>query len=166
VTGAGSKNAARCLLAVLVVAAVAAGCGAQFSRRPAAPRPAQAPDPHNAAALLAIATTFNNDYDSGRYGPVYDRWDARSQAVITRAGYIRRHTECPSAPQTARTEDAAPGPGGAWIVDYEIGGVQLRDYWFYTHSRWVFDLILSNPSSVSLYKLTPQQYLTELGCTR
>jgi hypothetical protein len=51
-------------------------------------------------------------------------------------------------------------------VDYEIGGVQLRDYWFYTHSRWVFDLILSNPSSVSLYKLTPQQYLTELGCTR
>ena len=49
-------------------------------------------------------------------------------------------------------------------MDYEIGGVQLRDYWFYVHDRWVFDLVLSNPSSVRLYKLTPQQYLAELGC--
>ena len=54
--------------------------------------------------------------------------------------------------------------GGAWIVDYETGGVQLHDYWFYEHGRWVFDLPLSNPDSVKLYKLTPQQYVAELGC--
>ena len=28
------------------------------------------------AALLKIATVFNNDYDGGDYGPVWDRWDA------------------------------------------------------------------------------------------
>jgi len=164
VTGAGSKNITRRLLAALVVAAMAAGCSTQPSG-PAA-RSAPARDSRTAAALLAIATVFNNDYDSGRYGPVYDRWDIRSQAIITRDDYIRRHTECPSAPQTARTEDASPDPGGAWLVDYEIDGVQLRDYWFYVNGRWAFDLIRSNPSSVSLYKLTPRQYLTALGCAR
>jgi hypothetical protein len=67
---------------------------------------------------------------------VWDRWDARS-----------------------------PGPGGAWIVDYEAGGVQLRDYWFYVRGRWVFDLVLSNPDSVKLYRLSPPHYLAALGCT-
>src|SRR5260221_104975 len=43
----------------------------------------------------------------GAYGPVYDRRDARSRAIISRAEYIRRHVECPSAPVTARVESAA-----------------------------------------------------------
>ena len=153
----------RLLIAAVLAATAAAGCSAQASP-PAAVRHAPAGDPRTAAALLTIATVFNNDYDSGHYGPAYDRWDARSQAIITRADYIQRHTACPSSPQTARTENASPGPGGAWLVDYEIDGVQLRDYWFYQHGRWVFDLVLSNPSSVRLYKLTPQQYAAALGC--
>lgn len=154
----------RRLLITLALAAVTAGC-AGHSSRPAAPAPSAAPhDPRTMAALLQIATVFNNDYDTGRYGPAYDRWDARSQAVITRADYIQRHADCPSAPQTARVEDAVPGSGGAWLVDYQIDGVQLRDYWFYQSGRWVFDLILSNPSSVRLYKLTPQQYAAAQGC--
>lgn len=175
-------------LAVLgVVAVLAAGCTAQASRpaaqpssaqpssaRPSSPQPSSAqpsgasPDPRTAAALLRIATVFNNDYDTGVYGPVWDRWDARSQAVISRADYIRRHTECPNSPQSVQVEDARPapepGPGGAWIVDYETGGVQLHDYWFYVAGRWVFDLVLSNPDSVKLYRLTPQQYLAALNC--
>ncbi len=146
-----------------VLAFLAAGCTAHAARR-AVPQATATGDPRTLAALLKIATVFNNEYDDGDYGPVYDRWDARSQAVITRADYIRRHTECPSSPQAARVEDTSPGPGGAWLVDYEIGGVQLRDYWFYVRGRWVFDLVLSNPSSVRLYKLTPQQYAATLGC--
>lgn len=52
----------------------------------------------------------------GKVGPVYDRWDARSQAIINRAGYIRRHKDCPSAPHPASvTEAVRPGPdGGGW----------------------------------------------------
>lgn len=155
----------RRLVIILILAAVTAGCTAQASRTAAtAATPAAPPDPNTTAALLQIATAFNNNYDTGRYGAAYDRWDARSQAIITRADYIKRHTECPTGPQTARVESATPGPGGAWLVYYDIGGAQLRDYWFYQHSRWRFDLILSNPSSVTLYKMTPQQYIAAQGC--
>jgi len=78
--------------------------------------------------LLRIATVFNHEYDSGGYGPVYARWDARSQAIITGVGYIRRHKDCPGAPHApSQTESASPGPHGAWLVHYEIGGQQLTD---------------------------------------
>jgi hypothetical protein len=152
------------LVMIAAVVALAAGCTAQAAR-PAERSSAAARDPRTAAALLKIATVFNSDYDGGVYGPVWDRWDARSQAVISRADYIRRHTECPDSPQSVTVEDASPGPGGAWIVDYETGGVQLHDYWFYARGRWVFDLMLSNPDSVKLYRLSPQQYIAALGCT-
>ena len=85
------------------------------------------PDPHTASALLKIARVFNHDYDTGDYGPVYTRWDARSQAIITRADYIKRHKDCPSGSQTlSQTESVSPdGPHGTWLVHYEIGGQQL-----------------------------------------
>ena len=83
----------------------AAGCWlwpARRAPRAAAPAVSLEPDPHTASALLKIATVFNRDYDSGDYGPVYARWDARSQAIITRADYIRRHHDCPGAPMRGR----------------------------------------------------------------
>ena len=124
------------------------------------------PSPRTASALLKIATVFNNEYDRGDYGPVYDRWDARSQAVITRAEYVKRHHDCPSAPHaTALTESATQGQRGAWLVDYEISGQRLTDYWFYVDHRWVFDLVLSNPGSVRLYRMTPRQYAAATGCS-
>src|ERR1700688_2651690 len=68
--------------------------------RPSAPVTGQpAPDPKSATALARIAQAFNDNYDNNRDGPVWDRWDARSQAVISRAEYIRRHAECATAPQ-------------------------------------------------------------------
>jgi hypothetical protein len=147
-----------------VVAALVVGCSGSTGSR-SAERDPLPPDPRTAAALLKIATAFNNDYDRGDYGPVYARWDARSQAIITRTSYIRRHQECPTGPQTARTESASPGgPHGAWLVRYEIGGQQLTDYWFYTHRRWAFDLVLSNPQSVHLYRMPVREYLSFLGC--
>jgi hypothetical protein len=158
--------AAAVTAAALLAAGRSAGTshGTGTASRPASPA-ALPPDQRTAAALLTIATAFNDNYDDGRYGPAYDRWDARSQAVISRADYVGRHQECPSGPVTARTEDAAPGgPGGAWLVHYEIGGQQLTDYWFYVRGRWAFDLILSNPDSVSLYRMTAQQYVTAVGC--
>jgi len=57
---------------------------------------------------------------------------------------------------------ADPEPG-----HYTVSGAEARltDYWFYVDGRWVFDLPLSNPSSVSLYKLSGPQYLAALGCS-
>jgi hypothetical protein len=162
-------------LAALVLVAAAcltAGCSPASGQDPRpGPRqgPASAvplpPDPRTVSALLRIATVFNRDYDSGDYGPVYARWDARSQAIISRAQYVRRHQDCPSAPQAAAVvQSATPGPHGAWLVDYEIGGQRLTDYWFYVHQHWLFDLVLSNPGSVRLYRMTPQAYATAVGC--
>jgi hypothetical protein len=130
--------------------------------KPAAPLP---PDPHTARALLKIAAAFNHDYDSGVYGPVYARWDARSQAIISKADYLRRHLDCPSGTHaSSQTESVSPGPHGTWLVHYEIGVQQLTDYWFYVHRRWVFDLVLSNPDAVKLYLMSPQRYAVAVGC--
>ena len=86
----------RLLIAVAVAAAtlLAAACTAG-TRHPVASALPLLPDPYTASALLKIAALLNHDYDTGDYGPVYARWDARSQAMITRADYIRRHTDCP-----------------------------------------------------------------------
>ena len=157
----------RSLVVATVAAATlfAAGCTASSSHLAASPA-SSPPDPHTASALLKIATAFNHDYDTGNYGPVYMRWDPRSQAIITRADYIKRHRDCPAGPQAlSQTEGVNPGgPHGAWLVHYQIGGQQLTDYWCYVHRRWVFDLVLSNPSAVKLYRMSPQQYVKALGC--
>jgi hypothetical protein len=147
------------------LALLAAGCTAGTGHPAASPSPLP-PDPHTASALLKIASVFNHDYDTGDYGPVYTRWDSRSQAIITRADYIKRHKDCPSSSHTlSKTESVSPGGAhGAWLVHYEIGGQQLTDYWFYDHRRWVFDLVLSNPDAVKLYRMSPQQYVAALGC--
>ena len=154
-------------LAVPAVAAavLAVGCSSSTTTHPAVA--SLPPSPHTASALLKIATAFNHDYDTGNYGPVYARWDPRSQAIITRADYITRHKDCPGGPHVlSQTESVSPGgPHGSWLVHYEISGQQLTDYWFYVHDRWVFDLVLSNPDAVKLYKMTPQQYVATLGCT-
>jgi len=163
------ENLLRRLLVATATALVlfAAGCTAGMGHPLASPSPLP-PDPYTASALLKIAAVFNHDYDTGDYGPVYTRWDARSQAIITRADYIKRHKDCPGGSQTlSRTESVSPGgPHGAWLVHYEIGGQQLTDYWFYVHRRWLFDLMLSNPDAVKLYRMSPQQYVAALGCAQ
>jgi hypothetical protein len=135
------ENLVRRLL-IAAAAFLIAGCSASTSH-PAASVAPLPPDPHTAAALLTIATTFNHDYD-----------------------YTKRHNDCPTgSPVLSHTESASPGgPHGAWLVHYEIGGQQLTDYWFYEHRRWVFDLVLSNPDAVKLYRMSPQQYVAALGC--
>ena len=97
--------------AAAVAGLLAAGCTAGQSHDAAVPgrSPASLPaDPQTAEALLKIGTAFNNEYGRGDYGPVYARCDARSQAIISEAYYIRRHKDCPGSPQPpARTETAA-----------------------------------------------------------
>src|SRR6516165_8086732 len=110
------ENLVRCLLAataVVVTALFVAACAASTGHPAvsAAPLP---PDPHTAAALLKIATVFNHDYDTGNYGPVYARWDARSQAIITRADYIARHMACPGGSPALSQGTAMNGPVG-WV---------------------------------------------------
>ena len=159
----------RVLSAVAAVAAalLAVGCSASTTHPATASAPLP-PDLDTAPALLKIATAFNHDYDTGDYRAVYARWDARSQAIISGAGYIQRRHDCPGAPHAlSQTESVSPGgPHGTWLVHYEIGGQQLTDYWFYVRQRWEFDLVLSNPAAVRLYRLSPANYVAAVGCAR
>jgi hypothetical protein len=161
------ENAAlRALVAIVAaIALCAAGCTATTAHT-ATSALSLPPDPGTAAALLKVATAFNHDYGTGDYGPVYARWDARSQAIISRADYIQGHKDCPGGSRTlSHTENASPGgPQRAWLVHYEIGGQQLTDYWFYIHHRWVFDLVLSNPDAVKLYRISPAEAAAAVGC--
>jgi hypothetical protein len=160
-------------ITVAILAMTLAACSASAGHTPAAtPSPrvtattTPGPDPETAAALIRIAQVFNNDYGNNIDGPVWDRWDARSQAVISRPDYIRRHAECsPGHQPPAHVESAAPGPHGAWLVQYEIGGIQFTDHWFYVNRRWVFDLILSNPAAARQYRLPFAQYAAATGCS-
>ncbi len=121
-------------------------------------------EPRTAKALLRVARTFNADYAANRVGAVYDRWDARSRKIISRADYVRRHRECHTNPGPARIEGATR-TGAWWHVRYAISDVSLTDYWRYEHGRWVFDLVRSNPQAVRLYRLPGPQYVAAIGCT-
>jgi hypothetical protein len=134
---------------------------------PATATPAPSPpDPQTSVALVAIAQRFNDDYAQNNDGPVYDRWDARSQALISRTDYLRRHAECANGPQSpAHVLSVVPNPSGAWLVRYEIDGSPFTDYWFYVRDRWVFDIVLSNPESARLYRLSFPDYASAIGCT-
>ena len=156
--------AGRVLMSAAVAAALLTGGCTSGATSVRAASPSLPADLRTASALLAIAAKFNHDYDTGDYGPVWDRWDARSQAVISRAEYIQRHEDCRTQQPLSRTESDAPGPHGAWLVHYEIGGEQLTDYWFYVNHRWVFDLVLSNPDMVPLYRMSPARYMAAVGC--
>lgn len=164
-------------VAILLVAAALSSCSATPTAASLSPSPsptgtltpsaevAPTPEAKTAAELKAVAQVFNDDYGRNDDGPVYDRWDAASQAIITRSEYVRRHQECPTAPQgQARVESATPGADGMWLVRYEIDGSQFTDYWHYVDGRWVFDLLRSNPHAAKLYRLPSAEYVAAIGC--
>jgi hypothetical protein len=74
---------------------------------------------------------------------------AVSSGAANEMGIGERATRCGGrsgrSRSAARSGRSLPG----------IGGQQLTDYWFYVHRRWVFDLVLSNPDAVKLYRMSP-----------
>ncbi|MEO9181533.1 MAG: hypothetical protein ABI298_07780 [Acidimicrobiales bacterium] len=121
-------------------------------------------DPHSRQALLKIAQQFNDNYAANRDGLVFDRWDAQSQSVITRAEYIRRHRECPAGLEAGTVESATRSLNEYWKIDYVISGTRLTDYWHYVRGRWLFDLPRSNPTAVHLYRLPAHKYFVSVDC--
>lgn len=150
-----AKSAAALVVLVLGVASFALVAG-RHSRA--------SHDASTREALRAVAIRFNDNYAHNRDGLVYDRWDAASRAIISRAAYVRRHHECPSAPGAAVVETVSRGSSGYWLVRYAIDGVQLVDYWHYVDGVWRFDLVRSNPDAVRLYKLPFARYARDVGC--
>jgi hypothetical protein len=119
----------------------------------------------NSKTLITVAQNFNDDYRNGDFGSVYDRWDARSRAIISRANYILRHVECPNNPQSpTHVSGASQVANRQWLVRYTIGDSEFVDHWSYFQGRWQFDLIESNPDAMKLYELPFANYALEIGC--
>ena len=150
---------------LLVLGAVLATVAAVHSWRESARASAAISDSRASQALFRIAVTFNRDYATNDAGAVYNRWDSNSRSVISRANYIQRHRECPTSPGPATVQRVNPGANGYWDVHYSISGVQFTDYWHYVNGRWLFNLVLSNPDAVKLYKLPFNSYASAVGCT-
>lgn len=155
-------------MGLTILSALLGACGGQTPARTHAPARTHTPtttrrDPETARALLRIARQFNIDYADNRAASVYARWDARSQAILSRSAYIRRHGSCDTGSGPGVVEDAVRH-GGWWLVHYVISGVTLTDYWSYQHGRWAFDLFRSNPSAVALYRLPLAKYRAAVGC--
>ncbi len=121
-------------------------------------------EPATASQLRDVAAQFNVDYQRNDDAPVWKRFDAASQAVITEARYVRWHQECRSSPGPATILQVSQMSNGWWLVNYEISGVTLHDYWHQQVGRWRFSLVRSNPSAVSLYSLSFTAYARAIGC--
>ncbi len=153
-------------VAAIALAAAVSGCAGAPLRSTSRGTPAPGGEQENRLTLLRVARQFNADYAANKDGLVYGRWDPASRRIISRAEYVRRHRECPTAPGPAVVERAIRRRGGYWAVTYEISGTQLVDYWRYTHGRWWFDLPRSNPSAVALYRMPFSKYAAAVGCDR
>jgi hypothetical protein len=121
-------------------------------------------EPATSAELVRVATQFDDDYQFNVDGAVWDRFDVSSQALISRANYVRWHQECPASPGVATIRSASSLTSGWWVVNYEIGGVSLRDYWHRVNGRWRFSLRRSNPSASALYSSTFAAFARATGC--
>ena len=117
------------------------------------------------AALWAVASAFNENYEHNDVGAVYDRWDVASQSIISRSDYVHRHEACPTTPGAATTREVLRGPGGYWKVVYAISGVTNTDYWHFVSGQWRFNLARSNPAAVHLYREPFAAYAKDIGCT-
>lgn len=166
---AGTLGRALAAAAVVLAGLTAGGCAHPPRTPPARPAAAPSPlpaDPATVRALLRVAQAFNNAYDNGDFGAAYDRWDARSQAIISRTEYVRRHRLCaPATHETAVVTGARRGAGGAWLVSYRLGGASLTDTWYYVRRHWVFDIVASNPDAARLYRLPFARYAAATGCS-
>jgi hypothetical protein len=163
----GGKNTLAVAVATVFASLVLTACSSTAgpTGTMSSPTPTFVPDQHTANDLIRVAQVFNDQFGRNDVGPVYDRWDVRSQAIISRSEYVRRHLECTTAPQApAHVQTARPGAAGAWLVRYQIGDLEFTDYWFFVNRRWVFDLVMSNPDAVRLYRLSGADYATAVGC--
>lgn len=122
-------------------------------------------EPDTRATLLRVAQRLNDDFGSGRYAQVYQRWDPTSRALISGADYVARHVECQTAPQDqSRVTAAVLSADGFWHVSYVLDDIHFVDYWRYRAGHWEFDLVRSNPNAVRLYRLPRSAYLVAVAC--
>jgi hypothetical protein len=112
-----------------------------------------------AAAQVILA------YDSGgQWGTFWDQWDPASQALISRAEYIRRKAACPGAtgsPIKVLSVGAASS-AGIWTVRGQRGGSQISYQFRYNQGRWWY--VVTDATVKAQLKEPYASYVARAAC--
>jgi hypothetical protein len=168
------RNAA---IAVLAGTVLLTGCGHGGSHAKAAPTTIPATttvtasttttttqDP-SAVGLRAAAQVVLAAYSSGQWGVFWDHWDPASQALITRAEYIRRKTACPRITGVPISISAVqPGANGLWnVVGHGIGSAVTYQF-RYSQGTWSY--VITDPAIKADLVEPYARYIARPGCTK
>jgi hypothetical protein len=120
---------------------------------------AQTADGLKAAALGVLAT-----YAGGNWGAFWDHWDPASQALITRAEYIRRKTACPGTTGSITLVSLRPGSNGIWNVHGRRGGSVISYQFRYHKGAWAY---VVTDATVKAQLAEPYaSYIARPGCAK
>jgi hypothetical protein len=135
------------VVVVVAVPTLLAGCGGGAKAKPPAAtttvpstRPATTTTTQAATAegLRAAALVVLATYAGGNWGAFWDHWDAASQALITRAEYIRRKTACPGITGSITVVSLRSTSTGIWNVVGRRGGSLITYQFRYEKGAWVY----------------------------
>jgi hypothetical protein len=136
--------------AVVVLVAVPTllgGCGGGGKAKPPAttttvastvPAVTTTTQPQTAAGLKTAALVVLGTYAGGNWGAFWDQWDPASQALITRAEYIRRKTACPGVRGSITFVSLQSTATGIWNVVGRRGGSLISYQFRYDKGAWVY----------------------------
>jgi hypothetical protein len=141
---------------VFAFACLLAACSSKATPTVASSSPSATADlgaePVSAQQLKAAAQVHFNSYGTGDWAAVWDDLDAPSKAVVTRAEYVRRLTECsrydPNRGKPATVEGVVDNHDGTWSVIVRIANLRLTFPARYESGHWRF--VLPPPSRAAM----------------
>jgi hypothetical protein len=111
-----------------------------------------------AAALVVLAT-----YSGGNWGAFWDHWDPASQALITRAEYIKRKTACPGVTGSITVVSLKSTASGIWNVVGRRGGSLITYQFRYDEGAWAY--VVTDATVKAQLQEPFARYVARPGCT-
>lgn len=134
----------RALAWIVIVLALSSCTSKQPAASPSPTPLALGAEPLSAQQLKAFSVVHFGAFSSGDWGAVWDDFDAPSKAVVTRAEYIHRLTECskydPNRGKRAVVQGVADNHDGTWSVVVRYGNLQITFPARYENGHWRFIL--------------------------
>jgi hypothetical protein len=157
---------------LVAVPTLLGGCGGGAKAKPPAaattvpstvPAPTTTTQAPTAEGLRAAALVVLATYAGGNWGAFWDDWDPASQALITRAEYIRRKTACPGVTGSITVVSVQSTPSGIWDVGGRRGGSRITYQFRYSKGAWVY--VVTDATVKAQLQEPYASYVARPGCT-
>lgn len=132
-----------------MVAVLAAACGPATNTPPAG-------EAKTETAARAAAQVVADRFASGDWAGAWDMFGTASQKVITRAGYVKIHTDCHFAVGVPFTIKALRAEGDGYVVQYDRAGAILSYPLLFEQGHWRLQL---TESDLALYAQGPDKVI-------